>query len=181
MARQATETQLPLNKTKRHRACANGQTGRKDNTMAKNYNDGTTRLYIAYGSNLNKAQMSYRCKDAKPVFKGLLHGYELFYAGSKTGNYATVRPCKGKDVPVGLWLTSKEDELALDIYEGYPTFYQKQEFKTTYDGKEYTAYFYVMRKDALQGKPSDYYVQVVRQGYKDFGLDEAYLNDSLIA
>lgn len=158
-------------------SCAIGKTGRKDNKMKNN----TKRLYIAYGSNLNKAQMHYRCKDAKALYRGWLNDYELFYAGSKTGNYASVRTCKGKRVPVGMWLTSASDEKALDLYEGYPTFYKKVEFKTEYNGEEYTAYFYVMRKDAVVGKPSDYYVSVVRQGYKDFGLDEAYLDKSLIA
>jgi gamma-glutamylcyclotransferase (GGCT)/AIG2-like uncharacterized protein YtfP len=137
------------------------------------------RLYIAYGSNLNKAQMQRRCADAKPVFKGWLNNYKLFYAGSKTGNYATVKPCKGEKVPVGMWLTSKDDEIALDIYEGYPRFYKKVEFKTDFNGKEYTAYFYVMRKDAIEGPPSTYYVGIVRQGYRDFGLDETYLDKSL--
>ena len=48
------------------------------------------RYYLAYGSNLNKAQMQKRCPGAKPIGKGLLEGYELFFKGSKTGYYLTI-------------------------------------------------------------------------------------------
>ena len=140
----------------------------------------TERLYIAYGSNLNKGQMRYRCPGAKPVYKGLLSDYELFYAGSKTGNYATIRPCKGKKVPVGVWSITPLDEYKLDLYEGFPTFYFKRfiRFKTA-DGVEHKAMVYIMRTDAVVGSPSQHYVDVVRTGYKDFGFDEKYLDESL--
>lgn len=49
------------------------------------------KLYVAYGSNLNKEQMSHRCPDAKPVYTGYLENWELIYRGSKTGAYATIR------------------------------------------------------------------------------------------
>ena len=39
---------------------------------------------------------------------------------------ATIEPCEGKSVPVLLWTVGKKDELALDRYEGYPTFYEKE-------------------------------------------------------
>ena len=32
------------------------------------------KLYVAYGSNLNKEQMSHRCPDAKPVYTGFASG-----------------------------------------------------------------------------------------------------------
>lgn len=41
------------------------------------------KLYVAYGSNLNKEQMSHRCPDAKPVYTGYLENWELIYRGSK--------------------------------------------------------------------------------------------------
>ena len=38
-----------------------------------------TKLYLAYGSNLNKAQMSQRCPTAKAVGAAMIYGYELVF------------------------------------------------------------------------------------------------------
>ena len=138
-----------------------------------------TKYYIAYGSNLNKAQMKDRCPTAKAVYTGLMTGWELFYAGSKSGNYATIRRCEGKSVPVAVWEITPYDEFDLDMYEGYPTFYYKDTIKFWVDGVQKEAMVYIMRKDATEGKPSRYYVNTVRQGYRDFKLDEKYLDESL--
>lgn len=137
------------------------------------------KFYIAYGSNLNMEQMAWRCPDARPVYKGYLKGYELFYAGSKSGNYATIRKKEGAVTPVGIWEISIADELALDRYEGYPIFYYKDIIKLDINGKEIKAIVYIMRKDAKEGLPSGGYISTVRQGYRDFGLDEKYITESL--
>ena len=34
------------------------------------------KLYVAYGSNLNKEQMRYRCPTAKFVGTGIIEGYD---------------------------------------------------------------------------------------------------------
>jgi len=138
------------------------------------------KYYIAYGSNLNMAQMAYRCPDAEPVYKGYLKDYELFYAGSRSGNYATIRNKKGAITPIGIWKISKRDEVALDRYEGYPVFYYKEILKLTIGGKKIEAIVYIMRKDAKEGMPTKRYVDIVREGYNDFELDEKYLDESLI-
>ncbi len=138
------------------------------------------KFYVAYGSNLNKAQMRYRCPDAKAILSGYLKDFELFYAGSMTGNYATIRQKKGAVTPIGVWEISKSDERNLDRYEGYPVFYTKKILKLKYNGEEIKAIVYIMREDAIEGMPTDYYVRVVRQGYRDFGLKEKYLNESLL-
>lgn len=138
------------------------------------------KYYIAYGSNLNKAQMAYRCPDAKAIMKGYLQDYELYYAGSKSGNYATIRRKEGAVTPVGIWEISAADERNLDRYEGYPVFYRKEVMRLKSKGNEdIRAIVYIMREDAIEGLPSAYYVNVVRQGYRDFGLDEKYITESL--
>ena len=44
---------------------------------------------------------------------------------------------------------------------------------------EKEAMVYIMRTDAKEGIPSVSYEKTVRQGYKDFGFDEKYLNQSI--
>ena len=76
------------------------------------------RYYLAYGSNLNKAQMQSRCPGAKPIGTALLEGYELLFKGSKTGSYLTIEPKADGVVPIVVWEVSAEHERSLDRYEG---------------------------------------------------------------
>ena len=135
------------------------------------------KYYLAYGSNLNIAQMKHRCPTAKPVGTAVIRDYELLFKGSKTGAYLTIEPQKGAYVPVGVWEVTADDESKLDFYEGYPKFYYKKEIRLPvefFDGggtAEKTAFVYIMHEERLLGVPSRYYIQVCRQGYHDFGFD----------
>lgn len=43
------------------------------------------KLYVAYGSNLDKEQMKYRCPSARPVQSGYLDNWQLIYRGARPG------------------------------------------------------------------------------------------------
>ena len=123
-------------------------------------------LYVAYGSNLNVQQMSYRCPGATVAFTGYLINWKLLYRGSHTGSYATVKRQKGSK--------------ALDLYEGYPRFYKKRNvFVRLKNGTRKKAMIYLLPDSATAGRPSGRYVKTVLQGYKDMGFDTDYLYDSL--
>ena len=100
------------------------------------------KYYVAYGSNLNKRQMMMRCPGAKAVGTGFIRGYELLFKGSKTGAYLTIEKKRGGRVPIAIWKVTKENEEALDRYEGYPTFYYKADLKIKLDEKEIDAFVY---------------------------------------
>ena len=141
----------------------------------------TEKYYLAYGSNLNMAQMTYRCRDAVKMGTTMIKDYRLMYKGSKTGAYLTIEPAKGYVVPVGVWAVSERDEKSLDIYEGYPNFYYKKKTKLRINGdepREVDAFVYIMHEDRPLGIPSNMYVNTCRQGYRDFGFDEKILDDA---
>lgn len=144
------------------------------------------KYYLAYGSNLNKQQMAYRCPDAEAVGTAMLKNYRLLFRGSKTGSYLTVEPKRGCEVPLGVWLVNDEDEKALDRYEGFPTFYRKETVKVpchmTKTDKVETieAIIYIMNERSPYGMPSLTYDRVCRKGYNDFGFRMLYLNRALI-
>ena len=141
----------------------------------------TRKIYIAYGSNLNIRQMKRRCPDAELLSIGSLKNWTLDFRGSKTGSYATIHRKKGSLVPVALWKISKRDEENLDRYEGYPRFYQKKNvYVFANNGEKIKGMVYIMRSDARLGQPSDYYIETIRQGYVDTGLDTDYLETFLI-
>lgn len=137
------------------------------------------KYYLAYGSNLNVHQMKMRCPDSKVVGKGFINGYELLFKGSLTGSYLTIEKKKGGKVPVGIWEVSKLDEVNLDRYEGYPTFYYKKDVKIKLNDKEIDAFVYIMHEDRELGLPTDYYVETCMEGYNFFGFNKKYLINAI--
>ena len=134
------------------------------------------KYYIAYGSNLNVGQMLHRCPDAIKIGTATIKDYQLlFRSNSRNAGVATVEPCKGKTVPVGIWVVSDDDEAALDRYEGWPWLYEKQVFSVTVKGKKVRGLIYIMTPGHRIAPPSDYYLDIIAEGYEDFGFDKAPL------
>lgn len=135
------------------------------------------RYYLAYGSNLDVRQMRYRCPDARVVGTAEIKDYRLLFKGSKTGAYLTIEKMVGETVPVGVWEVSTEDEKHLDRYEGYPTFYYKQELQLPITGivsgkvRLRKAFVYIMHEERPFGIPSASYLHTCNRGYCDFGFD----------
>lgn len=130
------------------------------------------KYYIAYGSNLNVAQMSLRCPGAKPVSTAILTNMTMVFRGNARGcGVATIEPKIGSDVPIGIWQITDEDEKALDRYEGYPYLYGKRFIKIHVDGQEKSAMVYIMTPGHALVSPSSSYYETIKQGYRDFGFD----------
>jgi gamma-glutamylcyclotransferase (GGCT)/AIG2-like uncharacterized protein YtfP len=132
-------------------------------------------VYAAYGSNLNQAQMSLRCPDAVVLSRGELKGYELVFQGHPTSAVATIVPKEDGSVPILLWEISGRDEQALDRYEGYPSFYWKEDIRVESEGKAVTAMAYVMTPGHRHGLPSEGYYEIIAEGYEECGFDAAVL------
>ena len=142
------------------------------------------RYYLAYGSNLNIAQMQFRCPDTKVVGTAVIPDYELLFKGSLTGAYLTIEPREGSQVPVGVWEVSAADEFRLDRYEGFPNFYYKKEMRIpvkdirTGKTKLHDAFVYIMHEDRKLGGPTSFYMRTCLEGYRDFAFDSAFLFDA---
>ena len=137
------------------------------------------KMYVAYGSNLNKEQMRYRCPTAKFYGTGELQGYELQFKGRERSAFATIAPKEGASVPVGLWEIQARDEKALDMYEGFPSHYFKENVPVQVGSKEVNAMVYVMNLRMDFNLPSTSYYATVHQGYRDCGLDTVALEQAL--
>ena len=137
-------------------------------------------FYLAYGSNMNVEQMATRCPDAKIVGKGILDGWQLMFKGvPKWGNYATIEPCDGGRVPFVLWEISAADEISLDRYEVYPSFYYKRTLEVVTDtGENFSAMTYIMHEENPLGLPNEDYFNSIAAPYDDFGFDKKILDEA---
>ena len=131
-----------------------------------------TKLYGAYGSNMNLEQMSHRCPKSKVIGIGTVEDYKLTFRGRYKG-VANIEPCKGSEVPIVLWEITEDCETALDLYEGYPNLYIKEEVEVKSKDKNKKAMVYIMVKEYINmvAAPTEYYFNVIARGYSDNGID----------
>lgn len=126
------------------------------------------KLYIAYGSNMNRRQMSYRCPKASPAGTGVIHNWRLVMRG-----VADIVQSDGDFVPVALWWVTSDCIRALDAYEGAPSLYERR-VVSVFDENAYrvrTGFIYVMtaqRRGLYVCSQS--YLQCIVEGYGDFGI-----------
>ena len=118
--------------------------------------------------------MKRRCKDSKFIKKINLKGYALNFRSKYRA--ADIEKKKNSIVPGGLYEISKSDEKKLDVYEDYPILYKKMYFKY-YNNPVMT---YIMSNKTTFRYPTERYLNVVKQGYKDCKLDQNYLKKALV-
>lgn len=86
---------------------------------------------------------------------------------------------------MAVWNISATDEVSLDRYEGFPTFYYKTEMELSIKDiksrkiKNFTTFVYIMHEDRSFGIPSLYYVETCLEGYQNFGFDKNILFQAL--
>ena len=127
-----------------------------------------SRLYFAYGSNLNVTQMAMRCPNAKQLGALYIPNWKLVFRG-----VADIEPSRNSDdlLPVGVWEITKECEDSLDVYEGVENgLYNKVSISGMMT--------YRMTSNNIS-PPSKHYFNSIFQGYKDFELNSQHLYEAL--
>lgn len=138
------------------------------------------RLYLAYGSNLNLEQMSFRCPTARVVGPVLLQNYKLVFRGHSGGAVATIERAVGSSVPCLVWSIQPSDEEALDRYEGYPFLYTKRSLPVWLDDRgRVDVMVYVMCARRPVGPPGEFYLNTILQGYRSAGFDPQFLLNAM--
>ena len=117
--------------------------------------------------------MKRRCKDSIFLKKIKLNNFKLTFRSKY--RVADIEPKKNSTVPGALFEISKNDEKKLDVYEEYPILYKKYYF-TYYRKKVMT---YTMTKKTLFIYPTERYLNIIKKGYKDCGLDNSLLKSAL--
>ena len=127
--------------------------------------------YFAYGSNLSRAQMKERCPGSKPLFPATLPNYKLVITGWSRkwmGGTATVQRSNGDKVRGGVYEVSEPDLRKLDRYE---TGYARQNVTVFDEDSEAHEVVTLIKTGQVEvSKPSAFYGEVIRRGYKDWGI-----------
>ncbi len=132
--------------------------------------------YLAYGSNLNLSQMYHRCKTAEPIGTVKLKGFRLAFKGVADGfAHLTIEEHENSTVPMGLFEVLSIDVKRLDIYEGYPRYYHKEQISVKIGAEKVNAFVYIMNKGFDYHLPSKSYFKTCYDGYSDFQFNKGYL------
>lgn len=138
-------------------------------------------FYLAYGSNLNVRQMKNRCPSSEIIGTTYINDYKLVYCGYDDElAYLTLEKFKGSYVPAALYELEKKDIRFLDLYEGYPKLYYRENMPISLDDNKYKAFLYLMRNKYSYHIPSYEYIMCCKEGYEYFDFDKSILNQALI-
>ena len=121
------------------------------------------RLYAAYGSNLNILQMKKRCPKSFPICTIYLQDWSLVFKG-----VADLERKKGSICLLGIYEISKQCERFLDIYEEFPTVYEKRKIKKRVEGRIREIMFYTMNKKYKYAIPTEKYFKVIEEGFRNW-------------
>ena len=129
--------------------------------------------YFAYGSNLHHRQMKRRCPKCRYIKKIVLKNFQLTFRNK--GGWADIERRANKKVYGALYVISKYSERRLDKYEDHPIMYKKMYFK--YKDKKVMTYTMVRKTKLIP--PTNRYLNIIKQGYKDCKLSTKSLNVAL--
>jgi gamma-glutamylcyclotransferase (GGCT)/AIG2-like uncharacterized protein YtfP len=130
--------------------------------------------YFAYGMNTNLAQMAQRCPRAVSLGKAVLYNHEFRFA-----RHADIIENPEFATQGALWEITPECELSLDALEGYPTYYLKKMVNVFHNGKSVNCMAYYMTGELVDEFPSDGYLEMLFEGYREHNLDTRQIYESL--
>jgi hypothetical protein len=151
------------------------------------------KLYAAYGCNMNRKQLRKFCPDAILLGQGEIEEYQLEFRQG----LATITPAEGMVVPIVLWALMDEDEGQLDLHVGVEQgLYRKEtiSFKLTKrideltnrlvdvsrEHLEFSSLVYILNSKLSLKIPDQGYVELIRQGYRENGIETSPLAIALI-
>lgn len=135
------------------------------------------KLYFAYGSNMDLAQMRKRCPSASLFGVGELKGFRLefnIYSPRRRCGCADVVPARGTSVWGLIFRVSDAEMERLDRFEGVPFHYQRATYNVSHFGKRLRCEGYEVRSKVRDQVPSRSYLGVIKKAARDYAFPRAY-------
>ena len=139
--------------------------------------------YFAYGSNMNKEQITARCTKPKVVAAAKLADHQLAFFGHSVvwdGAEETVVPAPGHDVWGVIYDLSSSDRERLDNaqdarMDGSGSYFHSPVKVTSQDGIVHSVLLFKKDKLGISEKPSQEYLNFIIQGAEENNLPAAYV------
>jgi len=129
-------------------------------------------LYFAYGSNMSRAGMATRCRDARAVGPARLDGYRFFIG---VDGWGSVKPSAGDAVHGVLWRLTPRDIAAMHAYELlHAGLYDVRHLPVRVGAHRVPAMIYLLRRRAA-GQPKPGYVEMIAAAARAWRLPERYI------
>jgi len=133
--------------------------------------------YFAYGTNLSHKHMLDRCPNSKPKFKATLPNFKLIFTGWSRwwrGGVASIKRVNDEKVVGGVYEITEKCLVSLENHEGYeshPIKFERLDVMVfTEDGDQIEAVTYIKREQHEETEPAKKYLEIMRQGFKDWGF-----------
>ena len=129
------------------------------------------QLYFAYGSNMDRDQMRFRCPRAQFLKTVKLSGFKFQISAR---HYATVVEDPSSEVYGVLWNLSEECEESLDFYEGVSSGLYEKVYLDFSECNLQNVLIYIDRTVEL-GKPKAGYLEKIIEASEQLGFSGEYL------
>jgi gamma-glutamylcyclotransferase (GGCT)/AIG2-like uncharacterized protein YtfP len=137
------------------------------------------KLYFAYGSNMESAQMERASADHRFLGAARLDGYRLEFRRRSIrwqGGAADIVPAPAESVWGALYELSDAAFAALDRKEAAGTAYERIEVEVELDGRSVEAAAYaVIAKEPDEVPPTPDYVRSMLAGARERGVPDEYV------
>jgi AIG2 family protein len=129
-------------------------------------------LHFAYGSNMSRALMASRCRDAEALGVATLAGWRFVI--NREGYGSIARQHGGLAYGV-LWRLSVRDLAAINAYESVSTgFYLRHRLAVRMGPRRVAALIYITRQGG-EGRTRPGYIDLVVRAARDWQLPEPYV------
>ena len=130
--------------------------------------------YFAYGMNTNLDEMARRCPGSTSLGSAWIDNYELCFR-----THCDIERKPGAITYGVLWDINVDNLRALDILEGYPHYYTRFNVKVKQGNVWYYSLVYQMNNQHWLAEPSLYYLDCVRDGYRQNGVPQNQIDDAI--
>ena len=129
-------------------------------------------LYLAHGSNMNRAAMRHRCPGARALGPAVLDGYRFFVG---IDGWGSVKPSAGDTVHGILWRLTPRDVAALHAYELlHVGLYDVRHLPVRAGARLLSAMIYLLRRWA-PGRPRPGYIEMIAACARSWNLPDRYV------
>ena len=130
--------------------------------------------YFAYGTNMNREQMSNRCPFSKVLSKAKLEGYKLIF---NSRGVATIIHDEDSKVYGVLYEINEKCLDKLKEFEGYPRFYKMDNVKVIDKDNNQVEVLVFIATDLTKGQAREEHLNKILQGAQENNLPFEYIQN----